>query len=310
MLPLINRLRRVYKKAPVIPFDSRSKLIIMSDCHRGQGNTADSFLQNQDVYFGALEYYFQNGFTYLELGDGDELWENRNMEAIVKTHSNVFWMLSQFYKEKRFHMLFGNHDIVKSKRAFSKKHCHHYFCDASARLRPLFPGIAISEGLILEHAERRQKIFLVHGHQGDFLNDTLWKLARFLVRYLWRPLELVGFTAPTGAGRARKKRDKIERNLAAYAASKNEILIAGHTHRPMFPSPGTGYYFNDGSCVHPRCITGIEIENDAIALVKWSVCTREDLSLYVGREVLEGPVELAAYHGAKQVKKQRMGKPG
>ena len=72
-----RKLDQVYKHVPVIPFDSGTKLVVMSDCHRGQGNAGDNFLANQAVCFGALEYYFQKGFTYVELGDGDELWENR-----------------------------------------------------------------------------------------------------------------------------------------------------------------------------------------------------------------------------------------
>ena len=72
-----KRLDEIYRHAQEIPFDSDSKLILMSDCHRGQGNAGDNFLANQTVCFGALQYYYQNGFTYIELGDGDELWENR-----------------------------------------------------------------------------------------------------------------------------------------------------------------------------------------------------------------------------------------
>ncbi len=36
----------------------------------------------------------------------------------------------------------------------------------------------------------------------------------------------------------------------------------------MFPEVGEISYFNDGSCVHPRCITAIEIENGTIKLVR------------------------------------------
>ena len=33
-------------------------------------------------------------------------------------------------------------------------------------------------------------------------------------------------------------------------------------------------FFNDGSCVHPRSITGIEIENGEISLIKWEISTK------------------------------------
>ena len=73
------------------------------------------------------------------------------------------------------------------------------------------------------------------------------------------------------------------------------ILIAGHTHRPVFSQPGEGSYFNTGSCVHPRCITGIEIENNHITLIKWSVRSGRDRYLSVEREILEGPVPISDY---------------
>ena len=51
----------------------------MSDCHRGQGTEGDNFLKNQNLFLGALEYYNHRGFIYIELGDGDELCENRKI---------------------------------------------------------------------------------------------------------------------------------------------------------------------------------------------------------------------------------------
>ncbi|MCB7302834.1 metallophosphoesterase family protein [Bariatricus massiliensis] len=292
---LSKKLDKVYRNAQVVTFDSDSKIILMSDCHRGQGNAGDNFLANQTVTFGALEYYFQNGFTYIELGDGDELWENRQLKQIIEVHSDIFWMLSKFYNEARLYLLYGNHDIVKRRPEYMKQHGSSYYCEASHCEKPLLNDITVSEGLILRNCLDNKEIFLIHGHQGDLLNDTLWPLARFLVRYVWRRLELAGFLDPTGAGRPRKAKERIEKRLAAYAKEHHSILIAGHTHRPVFSSPTEGYYFNTGSCVHPRCITGIEIENNHITLVKWSVKARKDRTLSVEREVLEGPAALSDY---------------
>ena len=88
-----RRLNKVYQNASILSYDQNSKLILMSDCHRGQGNAGDNFLANQTLYYGAMEYYLENGFTYIELGDGDELWENRKMKPIVEVHSDAFWLL-------------------------------------------------------------------------------------------------------------------------------------------------------------------------------------------------------------------------
>ena len=96
-----KRLSQLMSTAKVIRFDETSKFIIMSDCHRGEGNWGDNFSSNQNLYFTALSYYNKRSFTYIELGDGDELWENRRMKNIIKTHSDAFWLMSLFYQEGR-----------------------------------------------------------------------------------------------------------------------------------------------------------------------------------------------------------------
>ena len=121
------------------------------------------------------------------------------------------------------------------------------------------------------------------------------------MRYLWRPLELAGCNDPTSAAKNYQKKERIEKRLSAWANKHGTLLVAGHTHRPVFSKPGDGYYFNDGSCVHPRCITALELERGKIALVKWSMKVREDNMLYIGRDVLEGPTSLAEYGAAAPI---------
>ena len=79
--------------------------------------------------------------------------------------------------------------------------------------------------------------------------------------------------------------------MVRAAEERNVYLVSGHSHRPRLSEDG-GLYVNTGSCVHPRCITAIEIENMQMRLVKWSVETREDRTLYVEREILAGPVDI------------------
>lgn len=286
-----SRLNRVYQNSKIIPSGSRSKFVLMSDCHRGCGNWGDNFLSNQHLFFGALTYYYQNGFTYIELGDGDELWENRNIKQIISAHSNSFWLMSEFYKEGRLYMIFGNHDMVKKRKKFSDCYCRSYYCESSGEYCELFPDLRVHEGLILQNTENGGEIFLTHGHQGDFINDGGWMLGRFLVRYLWRPLELLGVNDPTRAAKNESRKTLTEKRLMSWAKKEEKILITGHTHRAHFPNEDDEniFYYNDGSCVHPRCITALEIEEGNISLVKWSILTREDRSMYVGRELLEGP---------------------
>lgn len=186
-----RRLSNIYENSKVIPYDYSSKFVIMSDCHRGSGNSGDNFLKNQNIFFAALNDYYKKGFTYIELGDGDELWENRCMEQIIEVHSNVFELLSKFYKSNRMYMIYGNHDMQKRNKKFLECHYNGYYCGTRKKNFPLFNCIKAYEGIILENEyNSQQRIFLVHGHQGDLINDRLWKVGRFLVRYIWRPLEI------------------------------------------------------------------------------------------------------------------------
>lgn len=292
-----DKLTKAFNESKVLSYDNFSKIVLMSDCHRGSGNWGDNFLGNQHLFFGALSYYYQNGFTYMELGDGDELWENRSLKQIISVHSNAFWLMSRFYEQNRLYMIYGNHDMKKRNEKFCQCHCNRYYCESAGEYCDLFPNLQVYQGIVLKHCQTGQEIFLTHGHQGDFLNDTAWRLGRFLVRYIWKPLELSGVNDPTSAAKNDKKKKRVERRLISWVEQENRMLIAGHTHRPYFPKPGEPPYFNDGSCVHPRCITAIEIENNRISLVKWSIFTRRNRTLYVGREILEGPEALADYTG-------------
>ncbi|MGN0383186.1 MAG: metallophosphoesterase [Eubacterium sp.] len=262
----------------------------MSDCHRGVGTSSDNFLKNQHLYFAALKHYYQAGYSYIELGDGDELWENRNIENIIEVHSNIFWLFSMFYKENRLYMLYGNHDIIKKKKHYSTKKCNKYFCSQTQKFQTLFPDLIFYEGLILRSADNNDNaVYLTHGHQASLLNSTFWPLAQFLVRYVWCPLENFGVLDPTSAAKNYTIKNKVEERLNKWATDNKKILITGHTHRPVLPDE-PAYYYNTGSCVHPRCITCIEVDNCTFTLVKWSVSAKDDSTLYVAREVLSKPI--------------------
>jgi UDP-2,3-diacylglucosamine pyrophosphatase LpxH len=291
-----KRLSKVYENSKVIPYDYSSKFVIMSDCHRGSGNSGDNFLKNQYIFFAALNDYYKKGFTYIELGDGDELWENRSMEQIIEVHSSTFELLSKFYESDRMYMIYGNHDMQKSDTEFLECHYKGHYCGIRKKFFSLFNYIKAYEGIILENEDNNQhRIFLLHGHQGDLINDRLWKLGKFLVRYIWRPLEIWGFNDPTRAAKNYRKKNSIEQQLITWSKENNIMLITGHTHRSSFANLDEPMYFNSGSCIHPTAITAIEIEYGRISLVKWSIMTREDNSIYVGKEVLKGPVKLEDY---------------
>ncbi len=291
-----SRLNRAYKNAKVIPFDDTSKFILFSDCHRGDNSFADEFANNRNIYFHALKYYYNKGFTYCELGDGDELWENRNFDMIFRAHKNVYELLSLLYNENRLEMIWGNHDMVYRNPKYVKKHLFQYFDHKTDQQIPLFPNIKYQEAIVLKHKNTKQEIFMLHGHQADFMNYTGWKINRLLVRVLWKPLQVIGISDPTSPAKNYKETIRLERRIKKWIANnKNLFTIIGHTHRPRFPEAGELPLFNDGSCVHPRSITGMEIENGTITLIKWQISTTDDGTLKIIRIPLEGPQKLTDF---------------
>jgi len=291
-----KRFTNAYKNARRVAFNNTSKFIIFSDCHRGDNSFADEFANNRNSYFHALRHYYSQGFTYCELGDGDELWENLTFESIFEAHHDIFKLLRLFYAEGRLYRLLGNHDMVYRNRKYVERHLHSYFNKVTGTVDPLFPNIEFREGLVLVHQDTGQEIFMLHGHQADWMNYHGWKFNRFMVRILWRQLQIFGIGDPTSPAKNYKELIKVERRTKRWIIeNNNRFTITGHTHRPRFPEPGEIPYFNDGSCVHPRSITGLEIENGAISLIKWHVAITEEGVLKVQRVLLEGPQRLADY---------------
>jgi UDP-2,3-diacylglucosamine pyrophosphatase LpxH len=296
MLSSKKRLSKAYRNAKILDFDNDSKFILFSDCHRGDNSFADDFANNRNIYFHALKHYYSEGFQYCELGDGDELWENIKFENILNAHKNVYMLMKLFHKDDRLHMIFGNHDMVYSNPNYVKKHLFTYFDAKTGQDTELFKNITYYEGIVLKHCDSGQEVFLTHGHQADWWNYIFWRWSRFMVRVLWKPLNVMGIADPTSPAKNYKELIKVERRTKKWIAENNNLItIVGHTHRPRFPEPGDIAFFNDGSCVHPRSITGIEIENGAISLIKWHIATREDGTLQIVKTLLEGPCKLSEY---------------
>jgi hypothetical protein len=89
--------------------------------------------------------------------------------------------------------------------------------------------------------------------------------------------------------------NEVEKRIMKWVQASKQMLIGVHTHRPRFPNDGEPPYFNDGSCVHPRCIIGIEIENGEVSLIKWWVKPMASGTLFVTRELLAGPKKVQSF---------------
>ncbi|MDR2044191.1 MAG: serine/threonine protein phosphatase [Clostridium sp.] len=290
-----RRLTQSYRQAKVLPFDSDSRYIFFSDIHRGDDSVSDEFARNQTVLLHALDYYYQRGYTYVEVGDGDELWEYKDFRYIRQAHGDIFTVLRKFFKDRRFFLLYGNHNINLKDRRYVREQYYRYYDEYSQKSCDLFPGLVPREALVLREKKTGQEIFVVHGHQGDLLNDQFWRLSRFWMRYFWRYLHVVGLRNPVSPARNQYKRHKIEKNYRKWIALHGKILICGHTHRPRFPKKGELPYFNTGCCIHTKGITGIELKEGKLALVDWRMRAEADGTLKMARTVVQGPLAAACF---------------
>ena len=290
-----KRLTNAYINAKVEHFDDNSKYIFFSDSHRGDDSVSDEFTRNQNIFMHALNYYYKEGYTYVEAGDGDELWEYKNFRVIRLAHTDVFTVIKKFADEGRFIMLYGNHNIYLKSKRFVEKNYYEYYDEYNQKRVELFKNLKPIEALILKHKVTNQKILVLHGHQGDLINDQFWFFAMLLLRYFWRYLHIVGFDNPASPARNLYKRHKIEKVYDKWIEQNKMMLICGHTHRQKFPKDEDLPYFNTGCCIRTRGITGIEIVNSKILMVDWRVASDDNGGLRILRTVVRGPEPIDKY---------------
>ena len=216
-LPKLERIRRL-NLTPGI------KLVCMSDTHRGDGSGADDFAQNSLIYRCALEHYLENGFTYIELGDAEELWENDNFDQIYITHTSVYELLAKFHDpdptKTRYLKVWGNHDL--------------YWKDNEAVYRTLFPGIEIHEGIMLEPGLREGggeafggAILLLHGHQADTkCSGEIAVFSKFFVHNFWPDLQRCGVKDPTRAALNPGLCNEVDKRLHEWASRNDQGIVA------------------------------------------------------------------------------------
>jgi membrane protein DedA with SNARE-associated domain/UDP-2,3-diacylglucosamine pyrophosphatase LpxH len=264
-----GRLDHVLETAAEIPFDDTSKIVLFSDVHRGDKSNRDEFAPNEALFMHALHHYYQEGFTYIELGDGDDLWQTGRFSAIRRAYPEVFKLLHQFRWQNRLHLIVGNHEI-----------------QGPGYHRVQKDDLVAEEGLVLRHSRTGQRLFVVHGHQVDVWCDKLASISRPAVRLICTAFNLLGLengavsAAPSETEGMiihklgqwyRNQQEKLTQQVIDWARNRRQLVITGHTHLPMFAADRREPYFNTGCCVNPGYITGIEIQNGLISLVKWFV---------------------------------------
>jgi UDP-2,3-diacylglucosamine pyrophosphatase LpxH len=205
---------------------STARLIIFSDHHRGARDGADDFRRCEPAYNAALAYYFGEGHRLYLLGDVEELWECSAKE-VLPAYGRTLGLERRFHDAGRYTRFFGNHDdLWQSKMAVHR------------RLGPLLPGVNVREALhldVVDGATPLGRLFLTHGHQGTAGYE--WRaISHPALRYLWRPIQRMLKIASTSPSQDWDLRERHETAMFAWARAHPDriVLIAGHTHRPIF----------------------------------------------------------------------------
>jgi UDP-2,3-diacylglucosamine pyrophosphatase LpxH len=212
-------------------WDTRTdRIIVFSDLHRGQGDHADDFRVCARTYRRALDFYLEAGYRLVALGDAEELWEGWPRK-VIPTYLEILETENRFHAAsgERLIKVWGNHDDL-----------WQYPDQVAKHLSPIFGAIDVPEGLLVSITKDETPlgtIFLVHGHQGTGSSDRWGGISRRFVRWVWRPIQRMFKISLNTPATDFEIRGKHDRAMYEWAAGRNDlILIAGHTHNPVFVS--------------------------------------------------------------------------
>lgn len=295
-------------KGITLPFEVKDRFIIFSDQHKGAKNGADDFMLCEPNYLSALDYYYQHNFQFIALGDCEELWEN-NLANVLKNQQPSFERYRQFIKQDRFYKIIGNHDldwkndpisIAQIKKIYDadlpiydgillqtsingqalKILCTHGHQGDKAsdgawfskffvskiwaplqmwlKINPNTPAYdsqlkTLHNRLMYEWCSGQAGLLLITGHTHQPVFESLTHIER-----LYRQL----LTA-----QGQKEEQQIKSLEAEIAKRKFEYNHISNDYLTMKPA-----YFNSGCCCNnDGDITGIEIEDSCLRLIKWAI---------------------------------------
>ena len=295
------------KKGLVIPFDvNAGKVIIFSDQHKGGRDGADDFMLSETNYLTALDYYDKNEFLLIGLGDCEELWEN-TLGKVKESYPKTFDAERKFLDRKSFVKVLGNHDLywgndpfawwqlkkiynedVKIYEAlilevnvgnsplrifcthghqgdaqsdgnwFSKFFVARIWAPFQAYLR-INPNTAayntekktLHNEIMYEWSSRQQHTLLITGHTHQPVFTSMTHIER-----LYKNLQ---------SAKANNKIELVAELEKSILQREKEFSAISIDYLTMKPG-----YFNSGCCCFvDGDITGIEIADGMIRLIKW-----------------------------------------
>ena len=297
---------RLEKQGASLTLTPRSRLVIFSDLHMGNGSSRDDFLRNSRMFDRVLrEYYLEKDFTLILNGDVEELQRN-TLESIYHRWGEIYDLFRKFQARGNLYKIAGNHDSKLLALSLEK----HPF--------PLLEGMKLNY--------RGESLYVFHGHQFSIMFERFNEILGFFLRYVANILRIKNRSTAHDS----RRKWKIEKRAYEFSREGKILSILGHTHRPLFESlskvdalrfeiervcreyvdrdeiPGgdvegrirelkeelnallarngkEGFLnqiyskgmmvpclFNSGCVIGKRGMTSIEIQGDSIALVHWT----------------------------------------
>ena len=305
------------------------RVIIFSDEHRGTRDGSDDFAVCEKAYLAALDYYESQKFYFVNLGDCEELWEN-TMFGIEKHNVEVYAKESLFILRDAYCKVFGNHDLfwdndplsgiwlkkiygktipifagVVIRVDFSEDAGLDIFCTHGHQGDKQSDGNAFSKWFV-SYVWGPLQNFLEININSTSANDNL-KTLHNMYMYDWsaaqkRTLLVTGHThqpvfnslthlerlyLQLEQAKTKTDEDAIKKIEAEIPRRKREYNFVNQSFASMKPS-----YFNSGCCCFDDgTITGIELCDGSIRLVKWKIQDGKPVRVVAEEEKLSSLAE-------------------
>jgi len=263
-----EKLDQAHRDAPQLELvPERDRVIIFSDQHKGARDGADDFQRCERSYNAALAYYNHLRYRLVVLGDVEELWEN-SFEEVSEKYATTLGLEAAFHADGRYTRLWGNHDLAwKDRELFQDRMEQHGV-----------GGVVPVEALRLVVRDVGE-LFLAHGHQGTADSDRYARLSQFAVRRGWRWLQR-RLNRPWNTPSVDwALRGEHAGHMAKWAEDRKRVLIAGHTHLPVF------FGETKKPAVTPEDVTAPEAESDRdraealrLARLRWAEAEQRRLA--------------------------------
>jgi predicted phosphodiesterase len=285
---------------------NEARYIIFSDQHKGAGDLADDFHPAEKNYLAALQYYHEKNFNYINLGDCEELWECKPQVTIDQNKVSLL-AEKKFLQDSRYYRIFGNHDLEWSYAIQQNLYLKPIFGETlkiyegillnfqhNDSTYTLFlthghqgdiksDGNAVSKWVVAAIWTPIQRFLeinlnslsdsfgLVDRHNGIMSDwSATQKNLVFISGHTHKPvfasLDHID-RLKKQQGRAAEAGNQAEVNSIQHEIDKRMVEYSGKYTTKVYPHPS---YFNTGCCCfEDGDISGIEIENGFLRLVKW-----------------------------------------